>query len=194
MQSTCTTELSINKYDENNHTMKNYICAILFLSILHLFSCNSPENNSNKNTNNSLNNDSLASENRAIEAFNKSVVACQDSINKYNLVAINDTCLKYIYVIYGTKQLKKYDSLTIAVCSIKLTDFKKISDKIYKLHYTLFIKDTVPIVADLAEGAMIHTFEYDKVKQKIIKGYLGQHSSFIDEKELSKLYHSHLVQ
>lgn len=172
-------------------TMKNYVCTIISFSVLFLLSCNGQENNGNKA--NVIPNDSLAAENRAVDAFNKSVLACQDSISKYNMTAINDTCLKYINAIYGHKRLKKYDSLTVADCSIKLTDFKKVSDGVYRLHYTLFIKDAVPIIADLAEGSIIHTFEYDRISQKIIKAYLGQHSSYVDEKELKKLYYSSLM-
>lgn len=172
--------------------MKNYACVLLCSSILFLFSCTSPESSSdnNGNKNDTLQSDSLAAVNRAVDAFAKSVLDCQDSISKYKIASINDTCLKYIYVIYGAKSLKKYDSLTVASCRIKLTDFKKLADSGYSLHYTLFIKDTVPITADLPEGAIIHTFEYNSIQQKITKAYLGQHSSYVDEKELKKLYYS----
>lgn len=171
--------------------MKNYTCVILCSSVIFLFSCNSRENSSNKN--NILPSDSLAVEDRAVDAFNKSVMACRDSISKYNMAAINDTYLKYINVIYGAKRLKKYDSLTIAACRIKLTDFKKLSESVYRMHYTFFIKDTVPLAVELTEGAIMHTFEYDRINQKIIKAYLGQHDSYVNEDGLKKLYSSSLA-
>lgn len=172
--------------------MKNYVCAKLCSIAIFLFSCNTEESTADKG--NVVLNDSISAQNRAVDAFKKEVLASRDSIGKYKMEAVNDTCLKYIYTIYGAKRLKYYDSLTIDECSIKLTDFKKIEDSLFSLRYTVFIKDTIPIIADLSEDAIIHTFEYDGVNNKIIKAYLGQHSTYLEEKELMKTYYFSLAQ
>lgn len=166
--------------------MKNYACAKLCSIAIFLFSCNAEESTVDKG--NVVLNDNISAQNRAVDAFKKEVLASRDSIDKYKIEAVNDTCLNYIYTIYGAKKLKHYD-LIIDDCSIKLTDFKKIEDSLYRLRYTVFIKDTIPIIADLSEDAIIHTFEYDRVRNKIIKAYLGQHSSYLEEKELMKMYY-----
>ncbi len=172
--------------------MKDFVFIILF--VLLLLSCSNRNNSSFRNEEynkyDAHQNDSIAAMNRAINAFNKSALACKDSISKYKIASINDTCIKHIYIIYGTNKLKNYDSLIVAWCTIKLTDFKKVADSEYRLHYTLFIKDSIPIIADLSEEAIIHCFEYSDIQKKITKAFLGQHNSYVNEKELSKLYYS----
>lgn len=171
--------------------MRNYKCTLLCL--LFLYSCaNSTNNKDEGNKSNRLQHDSLETESKVVKAFNKLVLDCQDSISKYNMGSINDTCLKYIYVIYGAKRLKKYN-LPVAECGVKLTELKKVSDYKYHFSYTLFIEDSIPIITELSVGALIHSFEYDSIQKKIIKAYLGQHDSYMDEYNLRKLYLSLLL-
>lgn len=182
----------IRATDEIDFTMKIYLSIIFCSSVLFLFSCSNPENDSDENKEisrkNILLNDSLNAVNRAIDTFNLSVLSCKDSIRKYKMASINDTCLKYMYVIYGAENLKNYDSLIVSECGIKITGFKKLADSVYSLRYTLFIKDSIPIVPELFANDIIHTFEYNSMQQKFIKAYLGQHSTYIDGNGLRKLY------
>ncbi|GAB2839343.1 hypothetical protein [Ferruginibacter profundus] len=173
--------------------MKNYVYVILSSFSLFLFSCNSENYNDKDKKNDIFQNDSLASINRIVNNFRKSILNCRDSVNKYKIVAINDTCLKYIYVIYGNEKLRKHDSLTVSECGIKLTEFKKNADNEYTLYYYLSINDSIPMFAETSKGAMIHTFVYNNKEQKITKAYLGQHNSYMDGEELRKLYYSSLI-
>ncbi|WP_147313979.1 hypothetical protein [Deminuibacter soli] len=135
--------------------------------------------------------DSLEAARRAVAAFNNSVANCKDSIVKYNLVSVNDTCLKYIYVMNGSSRLRYRDSLFVSQCTIKLTGFEKKDNNICQLQYTVFICDSVPIIADLTDEAivpMIHTAAYSLTEKKISRIYVGQETAYMKERDLEKAY------
>lgn len=157
-----------------------------------IYNCSGPKTKSKENRSdievNNSSQDSLSASHRAFAAFSKSVSDCKDSIRKYHVESMNDTCIKYLYVMYGPKKLKRNDSLTVGECAIKLTGFQNISDQTYKLRYSLFVRDSVPIVANLIDDAIIHTFEYNVAQQKISKAYLGQETSYMADKELKDAF------
>lgn len=162
------------------------LCWFTFL----LFGCMQPTAVERKNEFNDIGQKN--SDTSLINRFRNDIIAAKDSLSKYRLVDVSNTCIKYIYTIYGTKHLRKYDSLTIVKCNIQLTDFKRISDNEIKLHYTFFVNDSVPIIPELRdnEGSVLHTFIYSKEKKKIIKGYLGQHTTSIGGDDIKSLYES----
>ena len=164
--------------------MRYFIVPILFL-----VGCVNPakqESNSDHKVSNIANSDSIRALHRAIESFGESVTSSKDSITKYSIGDINDTCINFLYVVYGKKQLKAKDSLTVSQCDIKLTSFNN-KDSIFILGYSLFIQDSLPVIPDLIEGVMIHTFEYNKKLEKLTKAYLGQHDSYMLG-DLEKMY------
>jgi hypothetical protein len=173
--------------------MKSMLLLVFIVQVFSLPCCKEAQNGKTADQNSTIfskeQSDSVSASHRAIAAFKVSVKDCKDSIAKYEVTSVNDTCIKYIYAIYGSKTLRRLDSLTVGETSIRLTGFKVNSDSTYQLQYNLFISDSIPVIEGLTEGVMIHTFKYDYIKRIIKRAYVGKHNSFIEGGELEKSYH-----
>jgi hypothetical protein len=168
--------------------------CIKYLSLFLLLNCNNHKQNESPEitTDMILQNDSLKALNRAVVAFKEDVSSAIDSANKYNLKSISDTCLKFIYTLNGSDTLRNSNNLTIRQIAIYLTQVKQIKGPLFKLEYSFFINDSIPIWPELVygRGSVFHTFDVDTTTKSIIKAYFGQHYSYTSGKDITSLYHN----
>jgi hypothetical protein len=114
-----------------------------------------------------------------VDIFNNEEKMALDSVARYHLQAIHDSCLKYLYIIYCDELLSDTSfntKLTIGECSIRLTGFKSESDSIKILNYGVFVNDSLPTVPALntSIGQMINGFEIDPKKRTIRRAKIGE--------------------
>ncbi|GGH65840.1 hypothetical protein HNQ91_001995 [Filimonas zeae] len=164
------------------------LCLYLFACILSLgcsFNKKSDGDSANKPV--SLVKDSVQARDVAIAAFDEYASQSKDSVVKYGLRNLNDSCTKYIYGINGRDVVDTLSGIVVAQCSIKMVGFS-LNNKKCKFEYAIFVHDSVPEVFTWAKQPLIHAFECDMITQKINKAFLGQHFSFTYKKDLDKWY------
>lgn len=150
----------------------------LSLSLNLSLSCNLPDSSSNESRKTSE--DSIQVIKQAvIDAFRTDEGKAMDSLNKYGLSIVYDSCLKYLYTIYGSESVKSSnlpDSTTIGESNIKLITFKDKSKQIKQLVYGVFISDSIPtdFILKTSLGHMITSFDVDVYSKQLIEATQGE--------------------
>lgn len=149
-----------------------FFCAII------LFGCK-PSNNSPQNSSKNIDTSHLKCVNSdVIKYFNEGENAALDSIYRYNLNSVNDSCLKYLWGIYARNILldtclKK--KITIGECNIRVSKFKRVSDSIISLHYEYFINDSIPVSASYDTfQSMFYGFDINLFEKKFLYVKMGE--------------------
>ena len=139
--------------------------------------------------------DSLSLSN-AIHLFKKTEKATMDSINFYHLNDISDSCLKYLYVIYGMEKFSdnlwcKSNQLSIGECKISATDFINIGKMRKEIIFDVFLKDSIPCTVHqkASKRKFPGGFTVDIEKRKIVNALIGE-SEWINWKDFVKIYDS----
>lgn len=149
----------------------------LILCLL-LISCNSLQKE--EAYQNKEKSDSTEATNRfiGIRAFNEDERMCMDSVSVYGLMGILDSCLEYLYVIYGNESIpgSKNTGVTIGECSIKLIGFSPESQFKKRLYFGVFMQDSIPVgfPLNLKYGQMVDGFSIDIREKKITGAYIDQ--------------------
>jgi hypothetical protein len=158
-----------------NHTF----CKSIVL-IVAIISCSAPDDNSAKNSNYNLSGTGhVAGDTGIIRHFNRQERAALDSVAKYSLQSIHDSCLKYLYTIHGFEVLKGSDignGKTIGECNFKLTRFVSKSPTIKTMSYGVFINDSIPTLSILqtAMGSIILGFDVDLNNKTLVHANIGE--------------------
>lgn len=156
------------KYTENRIIMiRNTAISIILLLIV---GCNSKSNSIEHST--KLNIDSLKSIRKVILLYNIDSQRAEDSITKYQLKSLKDTCEKYIYLLYSSDSLndKRFESnLTIGECNIKPIKFEFLTTALRRISFHIFINDSIPanIIVNTRMGQMLGIFDIDIFQKKI---------------------------
>jgi hypothetical protein len=128
--------------------------------------------------------DSVKSLHNAIYLSDKYEKAAVDSLKKYHLTEIADSCLKFIYVVNYKKKFNddlwcKHNSLTIGESEIKVTGFvnKGVDQKL--ILFGAFLNDSIPCSIDLitSGGEIPIGFTVDVKKIRVINVMVGQYTA-----------------
>jgi len=147
----------------------------------------------NTSVKNEGNIDSIISLKNAISMFRDSEHAALDSIAKYRIKEIYDTCIKYLYVLNGMKtfsdNLHCKGKLTISACKIKIRAFESQSIYLKNLIFGVFAQDSIPCRLHLQSdsGEVISGFTIDVNKMKVLFGLIGE-SGRINFNEIQHSY------
>jgi hypothetical protein len=123
----------------------------------------------------------------------KSEKVLLDSLNSLGLMPLYDSCLKYMYVLYGSEEIPDGNSgkkITVGECDVRLIDYTSASGKSY-LFFGLYIRDSIPVppVVKLSRGLLPEGFEFDKKAKMLTNAIIGE-NAVIRIDNLRNLYNS----
>jgi hypothetical protein len=157
-----------------------YFIRFLFIGGLAI-SCNKPHRNQENNNKIGIDTTAIIKKlitQTAIEAFTQDEKSALDSLSKYQLNSIHDSCIKYLYVIYCNESISDTNMnvrQTIGQTNLKIIAFKSKSNIIKKLFYGVFINDSIPtnIIINTSSGHMINSFDVNLKTKKLLNATTG---------------------
>jgi hypothetical protein len=111
------------------------------------------------------------------EAYRRGEFKAIDSIKKYGLNSIVDSCKMFLYVLYYDEKIDpRKDSLTIGECDIKLTEFFRDADNKIILSFNFFSNDSIPTIPQFSpgKGQIIHSFTIDPKSMNLQKALVAE--------------------
>lgn len=170
---------------------RGFVCFFIFFEIM---SCNQnkSEEKAIKEIIPDTNNVSIR--HTGFEEFNEAERSSLDSVATYQLSAILDSCIKYIYVIHGNELLQDsiFKGISLGECNIRLLEFTPLDGNKRKLTFGAFVHDSIPagIPLQLSYGGMINSFSVDVKQKRILLAFINE--GRIQMKNITDLYHTAL--
>jgi hypothetical protein len=163
--------------------MKSHFLLQTFILFAFFSSCDNAQVKKPYVENRSKKSDGVKSLHHAIYLSDKYGKAAVDSLNKYHLTEIADSCLKFFYVVNCMKKFNddlwcKNNSLTIGESEIKLSGFVNKGNDQKSILFEAFLNDSIPCSIDLKTngGEIPIGFTVSLKKKRIIDVMVGQHT------------------
>jgi hypothetical protein len=176
--------------------IKNHFLVQSFILFVFFISCDNAQVKKPYEENRSKKSDSVKSLHNAIDLSDKYEKAAADSLKKYHLTEIADSCLKFFYVVNCMKKFKddlwcKDNSLTIGESEVKLIGFVNKGNDQKLILFEAFLNDSIPCSIDLkTNGDEIPIgFTVSLKKKSIIDVMVEQHTR-VYYRDFKKYYDS----
>jgi len=127
-----------------------------------------------------INTDSLRLLQKEIALSRSEIKSAFDSIDLYNLTRFNDTCIKYLYIIYHDSYIERENlQVPLSQCVIKPIRINRLNKATFRLTYDTFLYDSIPgqpqIDRLLDEYSIPLQIDFDTVLKKPINFYIGHY-------------------
>ena len=141
--------------------------------------------------------DSVKWNQEKIKNYRRHINEINDSLEKYHLTYANDLCIKTAYLFcYDDTLCKEVNifskkKIVMSETSIKATSFEKIANSIFRIRYSVFLDDSLPVLGKLknnSDGLFFHTFDFDSSSKQITKAYLGGRETYVKGKDIREYY------
>jgi hypothetical protein len=127
-----------------------------------------------------INADSLQLLQNEIISSRNEINAAFDSLQLYHLNKFNDTCVKFLYLIYHDSYIERGNiQLTLGQCAIKPTRVNRLDKALFQVKYDTFLYDSIPghpqIDSLMGDYSIPLRIDFDTVRKRPIEFYIGQY-------------------